>query len=75
MLWIKNNFLVLGRDDWKMLAEGLGLTPGEILFFDQRTLNPFQDALAYIARQRFVSVGELYDSLNEHGCPIFADFL
>ena len=70
-----NNFFVLGGDEWKEVAEGLGLTPREIRFLDKRTLNPLDAALAFIAKQRYVSVGELYDLLNEHGFPVLADLL
>ena len=46
------------------LAEGLGLTSEEIRFLDKRTLNPMEAALSFIAKQRFLSVGELYELLN-----------
>ena len=57
------------------LAEGLGLTPSEIRFLDKRTLNPIEAALSFIIRQRFLSVGELYELLNEHHFPMLADLL
>ena len=58
-----------------MVAEALGLTPPEIRFLDNRTLNPLDAALAFIARQRCITVGDLYDLLNEHGFPLIADLL
>ena len=57
------------------LAEGLGLTPSEIRFLDKHTLNPMGAALSFITKQRFVSVGELYELLNECGLPMLADLL
>ena len=57
------------------LAEGLGLTPSEIRFLDKRTINPMQAALSFITKQRFLSVGELYELLNEHDLPMLADLL
>ena len=57
------------------LAEGLGLTPSEIRFLDKRTLNPMKVALSFITKQRFVSVGELYELLNESDLPMLADLL
>ncbi|KAL9963892.1 hypothetical protein ACROYT_G027447 [Oculina patagonica] len=64
-----------GGDDWKVVAEALGLTPQEIRFLDKRTLNPLDAALAFIAKQRHITVGELYDLLNERGFPMLADLL
>ena len=57
------------------LAEGLGLTPSEIRFLDKRTLNPMEAALSFITKQRFVSVSELYELLNERDLPMLADLL
>ena len=68
-------FFFLGRDEWKELAEGLGLNQSEIRFLDKRTLNPMDVALEFIAKQRDVCVGGLYDSLNKHGFPVLADLL
>ncbi|KAL9961093.1 hypothetical protein ACROYT_G029975 [Oculina patagonica] len=61
--------------EWKVVAERLGLTPREIRFLDNRTLNPCDAALAFIANQRPTSVGGLYDVLNECGLPMLADLL
>ena len=55
------------------LAEGLGLTPPEIRFLEKRTLNPMEAALSFIAKQRLLSVGELYELLNERDFPMLAD--
>lgn len=57
------------------VAKGLGLTPSEIRFLDKRILNPIEAALSFIIRQRFLSVGELYELLNEHHFPMLADLL
>ena len=65
----------LGGDEWMTLAEGLGLTASEIRFLDKRTLNPMEIALSLTAKKRFLSVGELYELLNEHGSPMLADLL
>ena len=58
-----------------MVAEALGMTPAEIRFLDNRTLNPLDAALAFIAKQRCITVGDLYDVLIECGCPVIADLL
>ena len=44
-------------NECKEMAEALGLTPREIRFQDNRTLNPFDAALAFIASQRHINVG------------------
>jgi len=64
-----------GGEEWKEVAERLGLTPREIRFLDNRTLNPFDAALAFIARQKNITVANLYDLLNECGYPAIADLL
>jgi len=64
-----------GGEEWKVVAEALGLTPPEIRFLDNRTLNPLDAALAFIVRQRSITVGDLYDLLNERGFPVIADLL
>ena len=58
-----------------MVAEALGMTPAEIRFLDNRTLNPLDAALAFISKQRCITVGDLYDVLIECGCPVIADLL
>ena len=64
-----------GGDEWKVVAERLGLTPREIRFLDKRTLNPCDAALSFIANQRPTSVGDLYDVINDCGFPKIADLL
>ena len=66
---------VTGGEEWKVVAEALGLTPAEIRFLDNRSLNPLDAALGFIARQRCITVGDLYDLLNERGFPVIADLL
>lgn len=68
-------FCYLGYDDWMLFAERLGLTPEEIRFLDKRTLDPAAAALSYVSKQRIISVGLLYDLLNETELPLLADFL
>ena len=68
-------FLFVGGQEWKQLAEKLGLAPHEIRFVDQRAMNPCEAAIAFIARQRYITVGELYDTISECGLPVFADIL
>ena len=80
MLICKNECLIsflciVGGEEWKEVAERLGLTPREIRFLDSRTLNPFDAALAFIARQRNITVADLYELLNECGYPVIADLL
>lgn len=62
-----------GGDEWKVVAEKLGLTPRKIRFLDNRTLNPLDAALAFLANQRHINVGSLYDVLIECGYPVVAD--
>ena len=44
-------------NECKEMAEALSLTPREIGFQDNRTLNPFDAALTFIASQRHINVG------------------
>ena len=67
--------IVAGGDKWKLVAEKLGLNPEEILFLEERNLNPVDALLAFITNQRYLSVGELYQILFECGVPIIADQL
>lgn len=64
-----------GGEEWKILAEKLGLSPAEIRFLDKRTMNPCIELLSYIRSQRFIDVGTLYDALVECGFPVWADML
>lgn len=66
---------VTGREEWAVVAQALGLTPSEIRFLDKRTVNQFDAALGFAVRQRYITVGDLYDLLNKHGLPVIADFL
>ena len=75
MLVYKNLLCIVGGEEWKEVAERLGLTPQEIRFLDNRTLNPFEAALAFIARQRNITVADLYELLNECGYSVVADLL
>ena len=68
-------FLFVGGQEWKQLAEKLGLAQHEIRFLDNRVLNPFEAAIAFIARQRYITVGELYDKICECELPLVADIL
>ena len=69
------SFVLTGGDEWKLVAERLGMSQREIRFLDNRTLNPFDSVLAFIANQRYTSVGSLYDVLDECGLPSIADLL
>ena len=68
-------FCHLGTDKWMMIAERLGMTPAEIRFLDKRTLNPVDAALSFVSKWRFISVGLLYDLLNESMLSTLADLL
>ena len=64
-----------GGEEWKLVAEELGLCAREIRFIDKRVMNPCEAVLGYISRQNSMSVGELYDRLNKCGLPLVADLL
>ena len=66
---------VSGGDEWKLVAEKLGLNPEEIRYLDKRTLNPADALLSYIANKRYLTVGELYEVLCDCGVPVMADRL
>ena len=66
---------VAGGDEWKLVAEKLGFTHREIRFLDNRTRNPAEAALSYVARQRLFTVGNLYDVLAACNLPLIADDL
>lgn len=57
------------------LADELVLKPFEIRFFDKRILNPFEAVIAFAARERFISVSELYELLIKYDLPKLADIL
>ena len=65
----------VGGEEWKLVAEELGLSPREIRYIDKRVMNPCEAVLAYISRQCSISVGELYDRLNKCGLPVTAELL
>ncbi|XP_020622236.1 uncharacterized protein LOC110059849 isoform X1 [Orbicella faveolata] len=62
-------------DDWKLVAEELGLNPAEIRFLDNRILNPAEATLSYVAHQRLLTVGDLYGVLAACHFPLIADDL
>ena len=68
-------FCHLGGDEWMLIAERLGLTAEEIRFIDKRILNTADAVLSYVSEQRIISVGLLYDVLNESDLPMLADCL
>lgn len=67
--------IVAGGDEWKLVAETLGLSHREIQFLDQRTLNPAEALLGFITNQRYLSVGELYQILCDCELPAVANLL
>ena len=75
LLKIKVSLCFTGGDEWRVVAEKLGLSPKQIRFLEKRTLNPCDAVLAFISRRYSISVGELYDLLNECGLPVVADNL
>ena len=66
---------VAGDEKWKLVAEKLGLNNEEIRFLDERNTNPVDALLGFIANQRHMSVGELYQVLCDCGIPVIADKL
>ena len=68
-------FVVAGGDKWKFVAKKLGLNPGEIRFLDKRNKNPVEALLVFVANQRYISLGELYQVLCDCGIPVIADQL
>ena len=64
-----------GGNEWKFLAEKLGLTSSEIRFFDKRYDNPAEAMLEHIAGLRPITVGNLYDLLIDCKFPLVADIL
>lgn len=67
-------FVVIGGDEWKVVADLLGFNVDKIRFLDKRTCNPAEALLGYITHERF-TVGVLYDLLNDCGLPVLADKL
>ena len=66
---------ISGGDEWKQLAEKLGMTYDEIRFLDKRTLNPCNVVLDLVANSRRLNVGEVYDILVECDLVGSADLL
>lgn len=66
---------ISGGDEWKLLAEKLGMSYDEIRVLDKRTLNPCDVALNLVANSRHVNVGEVYDILVECELAGSADLL
>ena len=67
--------ILVGRDDWELFAEKLGLTPAEIRFLDKRTRNQVLEVLIFDSQKYLITVGDLYDVLKDCGLPAIADFL
>lgn len=67
--------ILAGGDQWKDVAEKLGLSPIEIRFLERRTLNPCDAALAFLSQRSYLNVGCLYHVLTECGLPVIADLL
>ena len=72
---VRESLFLLGGDEWKQLAERLGMSCNEIRFIDKRTTNPCDVVLNLMAEYRYFSVGELYDKLVESELPGSADLL
>lgn len=69
------SFCVAGGDEWKLVAERLGLDQEKIRFLDNRTLNPADILIGYIANQRHLTVADLYEVLCDCELPVIADTL
>jgi len=66
----------LGGEEWKLVAEKFGFSPDKIRFLDNRTLNPAEAMLGYIAcNYPHVTARDLYDVLKACGLPVMADLL
>ena len=63
----------VGGEEWKLLAERVGLNSERIRFLDKRYPNPAGALLEYVGKD--MTVGNLYDLLNECGLPALADRL
>ncbi|XP_044175090.1 uncharacterized protein LOC122958348 [Acropora millepora] len=64
-----------GREEWKVVAERLGLSAYEIRFYDERVRNPCEAALSHVSQRHCMNVDDLYDVLTECGVPVLADIL
>ena len=68
-------FIVVGGDEWKLLAERLGFSQIEIRFLDKRVMNPSDVILGAVGKHRHLSVGEIYDTLVDCELPAVADLM
>ena len=68
-------FIVVGGDEWKLLAERLGFSQIEIRFLDKRVMNPSAVILDAVGKYRHLSVGEIYDTLVDCELPAVADLM
>ena len=68
-------FIVVGGDEWKLLAERLGFSQIEIRFLDKRVMNPSAVILDAVGKHRHLSVGEIYDTLVDCELPAVADLI
>ncbi|XP_044175060.1 uncharacterized protein LOC122958332 isoform X2 [Acropora millepora] len=64
-----------GGEEWKVVAERLGLSAKEIRYLDVRVRNPCEAALSFVSQRHCMNVDDLYDVLNECGMPVLADIL
>ena len=68
-------FIVVGGDEWKLLAERLGFSQIDIRFLDKRVMNPSDVVLGAVGRHRHLSVGEIYDKLVDCELSAVADLM
>lgn len=68
-------FLAKVGDKWKLLAESLGLSNIDIAFLGERVMNPAAAVLEAVGKHRYLSVGEIYDTLVDHEMPVIADLM
>ena len=66
---------ITGAEDWKRVAEKLGLRPHEIRYLDKRIPNPAEAVLCCVAQQNGLTTGNLYDVLTDCELPMLADIL
>ena len=64
-----------GGEEWKDVAERLGLSATEIRFLDAREKNPCDAALSFVSQRCCMNVDDLYNVLVECGMPVPADIL
>ena len=66
---------IAGGEEWKVVAERLGLSAKEIRYLDVRVRNPCEAALSFVSQRHCMNVDDLYDVLNDCGMPVLADIL